>query len=135
MPTRSPETTSNEMLWSTFGPSWSHVQPNENTLDGRTLTSEYRAESSLTSSCPLAGQYAGGTPSGVGLGSCSMTRYCWMRSKLSPAAQSSRPSNACVTNFLPVTRNFCIVEHANSLQNDPTEGGYFDDRTLVAHIH
>lgn len=46
------------------------------------LTGEYRAESLSTTRCPLAGQYAGGTPSAEGFGSCSMERYCCMRSKL-----------------------------------------------------
>lgn len=45
-------------------------------------TSKYRADSFSTRKCPLDGQYAGGTPESVDCGSCSMTRYCCMRSRL-----------------------------------------------------
>ena len=64
--------TSNEISCSTRGPS-----------------AEYRAESFSTIKLPLAGQYAGGMQAAVGFGSCSIVRYCWMRSKLFPLTSNS----------------------------------------------
>ena len=47
----------------------------------KALTGEYRADSFSTRRSPLAGQYAGGIPAFDGFGSCSMTMYCWIRSR------------------------------------------------------
>jgi hypothetical protein len=62
---RSPLLISKETSWSTFGPS-----------------AEYRADSFSTRRVPLVGQYAGGAPPSVGLGSCSFLMYWSMRSRL-----------------------------------------------------
>lgn len=90
MPTRSPEATSNEMSCRTFGPSCECCEALRGVVWVSVRTGEYRAERFSTTRCPLAGQYADGTPSGVGFGSCSTDRYCCMRSKLLPSRQSGR---------------------------------------------
>ena len=55
----------------------------------KALTGEYRAVSFSTRRSPLAGQYAGGTPALDGFGSCSITMYCWIRSKLLAGTKGS----------------------------------------------
>lgn len=67
-------------------------------------TAEYRADRWSTSSLPLAGQYAGGNPSGVDLGSCSISRYCSMRSRLCTAVSRIFVDPQSSTYLLPRTQ-------------------------------
>ena len=59
-----------------------------------------------TLKAPLAGQYAGGTPSTVAFGSCSIDRYCCMRSKLRSRIHMAFID--LVAYHLPVA---CITKH------------------------
>jgi hypothetical protein len=110
-PTRSPLLMWNEISCSTRGPS-----------------AEYRADSFSTRSSPLAGQYAGGTPPSVGRGSCSISVYSWMRSRLRREAAQDAPGGRVRGRDAPVAGDLELVEHADPPEDHAAERDGHRDR-------